>query len=254
MKVLAACHIHSNWSYDGKWTISDLAVEFSSRGYQVLMMTEHDRGFSQSRLDEYHEVCRRASSKDILVVPGIEYSDATNTVHVLTWGNIPFIGENVPTGAMLKAVKHVGGVAVLAHPSRRNAWQCFDPTWSEFLMGIEVWNRKTDGWHPSFKAPKLIESSKAVSFVGMDFHTQKQFFPLAMELEVPDSLTEEAVITSLRLRLCEARAFRLPLDHGILKSMLIALKIAESGRRPLAWMYRSLFAAKMRAKLSQQGF
>src|SRR5258708_1224111 len=99
--IKAACHIHSDWSYDGKWPLAELAKEFARRGYGVLMMTEHDRGFSEKRWSEYREACAQASSTDILVVPGIEYSDGANPVHVLTWGAVPFLGENMPTGEML---------------------------------------------------------------------------------------------------------------------------------------------------------
>src|ERR1700693_5759438 len=110
MEVLATCHVHSAWSYDASWTLEALSAKFSQRGCRILMMTEHDRGFSRSRLDQYREACARASSNKILVVPGIEYSDSTNRVHVLVWGPVPFLGEGLPTGEMLEAVKASNGV------------------------------------------------------------------------------------------------------------------------------------------------
>jgi len=60
-------------------------------------------------------------SAEILVVPGIEYIDAANRVHVLVWGEVPFLGERLSTNKMLEGVKIANGVAVLAHSSRRNA-------------------------------------------------------------------------------------------------------------------------------------
>ena len=90
MEILAVSHVHSEWSYDAKWTLKDLAAKFSERGCCVLMMTEHDRGFSPSRLAEFRKACTDASSDKILVVPGIEYSDAANRAHVLTWGMCRF--------------------------------------------------------------------------------------------------------------------------------------------------------------------
>ena len=121
MKALAACHIHSDWSYDGSWPIEQLAAEFARRGYNVLLMTEHDRGFSQARLEDYRAVCLRASTAEMLVVPGIEYSDASNTIHILTWGDVPFLGEGMPTSTVLEEVNRARGVSVFAHPRRRNA-------------------------------------------------------------------------------------------------------------------------------------
>src|SRR5882762_5550801 len=105
MEAVAACHVHSNWSYDGTWTLEDLSAKFRRRGCRVLMMTEHDRGFSAARLAEYRQACAEVSSEEILVVPGIEYSDAANRVHVLVWGPVPFLGENLPTIEILERVK-----------------------------------------------------------------------------------------------------------------------------------------------------
>src|SRR5260370_5620688 len=127
MEFLAVSHVHSNWSYDGSWSLEDLCAKFGRRGCRVLMMTEHDRGFTASRLDQYREMCARVSSSKILVLPGIEYSDAANRVHILVWGPVPFLGEGLPTSEMLSAVRAAGGLAVLAHPSRRDAWQSSDP-------------------------------------------------------------------------------------------------------------------------------
>ena len=238
--INAACHIHSDWSYDGKWTLAELSAEFGRREYRVVMMTEHDRGFTEARRQEHRAACAAASSADVLMLPGIEYSDAGNVVHVLVWGEVAFIGENVPTAELLKAVRAANGVAVLAHPSRRKAWQVFDPAWAADLLGVEVWNRKTDGWSPSKAALPLLESTRAVPFVGMDFHDRRQFFSLAMRLDLTGGLSEASVLECLRARCCQALAFdrALPEVMGVLPSM--ALKSAELVRRNAAKVYRTL--------------
>ncbi len=238
MEVLAVCHVHSEWSYDGSWSLEELSAKFSQRGCRVLMMTEHDRGFSPARLDEYRNACAQASSDKILVVPGIEYSDADNRVHVLVWGPVPFLGENLPTSEMLDGVKAANGVAVLAHPSRKSAWQCFAPQWADKLLGIEVWNRKYDGWAPSETAPALMPQAEAVPFVGLDFHTQRQSFPLAMALDLEASATEETVLECLRARRCSPRAFGAPLGRDLFIKALPALRMAERGRRTAASIAR----------------
>ena len=234
MEVLAVCHVHSLWSYDGSWSLEDLSAKFSRRGCRVLMMTEHDRGFTPARLEEYRRACAHASSDKILVVPGIEYSDAANRVHVLVWGNVPFLGENLPTGEMLGSVQAADGVAVLAHPSRKRVWECFEPHWADRLLGIEAWNRKYDGWAPSEASASLLDSAGAVPFVGLDFHTERQSFPLTMALEMDAAITEAAVMHCLRSRRCSALAFGSPLGKGLIQSALPALKFAEQGRRKVA--------------------
>ncbi len=238
MEVLAACHVHSKWSYDGSWTLEALSAKFSRRGCRVLMMTEHDRGFTVTRLKEYRAACLQASSDKILVLPGTEYSDAENRVHVLAWGPVPFLGEGLPTSEMLEAVRSAGGLAVLAHPSRKDAWKSFDAYWAERLLGIEVWNRKYDGWAPSKTSPTLLKSSGAIPFVGMDFHTQRQSFPLTMALDLDQNITEETVLECLRARRCYARAFGFPLSEDLVRKLLPGLNVAERGRRAAASIAR----------------
>jgi len=238
MQVLGVCHAHSDWSYDGTWTLEDLSAKFRGQGCRVLMMTEHDRGFSASRLEEYKAACAKVSSAGILVSPGIEYSDADNRVHVLVWGSVPFLGEGLPTSQMLESVRAATGVAVLAHPSRKKVWENFSPYWAERLLGIEVWNRKYDGWAPSESAPVLLERSSAIPFVGLDFHTQRQSFPLSMALDIDGNITEDGVLDCLRSRRCSPCAFGAPIDQNLFRATLPALKIAELSRRTAASIAR----------------
>ena len=244
MLLPAVCHIHSCWSYDGNWPLPTIAAEFGQRGYRIVMTTEHDRGFDESRRLLHREACAQASNDNVLLLSGIEYSDASNIVHVLVWGPVPFLGEGMPTGELLKAVKTSNGVAVLAHPSRRNAWRLYDPRWAKDLNGIELWNRKTDGWAPSRNAPSLLENSGAAAFVGMDFHDRRQLFPLAMKLDIRTALNEQSVLDCLRTRRCYATAFGAPVGGHLLGGASLALKAAEFSRRTAAWIYRSLTAPK----------
>lgn len=238
MKILAACHAHSNWSYDGSWSLSEMAKEFGSRGYQILMMTEHDRGFTADKLVAFRGECRTASTDKILVMPGIEYSDPTNTIHILTWGDVPFLGENLPTIETLRGVKKAHGIAVLAHPSRRNAWKLYRPDWSEYLMGIEIWNRKTDGWRPSPAGSRLIAETRKTAFAGMDFHTQKQLFPLGMSLELAGEVSERSVLAAMKFGSIEPYAFGRPLSIRNAKFYEMAFAPFEFGRRCLRWLHR----------------
>ena len=232
MELLAACHVHSKWSYDGSWTLEALSARFSRRGYRVLMMTEHDRGFSAARLEEYRKACAEASTEKILVVPGIEYSDAGNRVHVLVWGPVPFLGEGLTTSEMLEGVRASNGLAVLAHPSRKDAWKSFEPYWAERLLGIEVWNRKYDGWAPSTTAGGLRNSANhTIPFVGLDFHTIRQAFPLGMALNLAGDVTEDSVLNCLRSGGCYPRALGLSLNKSAIRGFYPALRVAEKCRR-----------------------
>jgi predicted metal-dependent phosphoesterase TrpH len=240
LTVLAACHVHSNLSYDGSYTLEALSDKFSRAGYRVVLMTEHDRGFSAERLCQLRQLCDAASTTDLLMIPGIEYSDASNQVHILVWGEVSFLGENLPTGETLRRVKEAGGVAVLAHPFRRNAWQCFEPSWGEALAGIEVWNRKYDGWAPSRIAQDLQRSVGAIPFVGLDFHTQRQFFPLAMAMDIDSTVTERAVLDCIRARRVTPRAFGLEVEGQLVRHALPILEVAEASRKKAAQASRKM--------------
>lgn len=236
----AACHIHSEWSYDGRWTLPDLAKEFARRGYRILMVTDHDQGFTESRRLLHREACAQASSEEILIVPGIEYSDAENTVHILVWGPVPFLGEGLPTLETLKRAKACGGVSVLAHPSRREAWKLFDSQWIDYLLGIEIWNRKADGWVPSSTAEALIEGTSLIPFACLDFHASNQMFPLSMELDISGMVTEESVLDCLRAGDCHAMLFSEPAVEAMKGWLGFALPPAEKLRRTGASTYRWL--------------
>jgi hypothetical protein len=240
MMVAAACHIHSEWSYDAKWPLRDLAAEFARRGYRVLLVAEHDRNFSELRFQQHRTACADASSGDLLVVPGIEYSDPGNVIHVLTWGIASFLGEGLPTGQLLAEVRANNGVAVLAHPARRKAWLSYDCSWSTYLVGIEIWNRKYDGWAPSSVAATLLRGTDLVPFASLDFHQRNQLFPLSMQLDISGPITEDTVVNCIRARRCRATAFSQPAEKFLTGWQRFSLPPIEKMRRTAASVYRSM--------------
>ena len=238
MRVAAACHLHSAWSYDGHASLPELRQKLSSRGYRVLLMTEHDRGYDQARFDAFRSACVEASTPETILVPGIEYSDADNRIHVLTWGVGRFLGAERPTLEMLTDVRDENGISVLAHPNRREAWRAFDSAWTPLLRGIEVWNRKYDGWAPSSAAPLVDKATSLIPFVGLDYHTDRQLFPLTMELDLEGELSAGAVEESLRRGQIKALAFGREMLGRQWEGMTASLRWAEAGRRAAARSFR----------------
>lgn len=185
--IRTAVHLHTDWSYDGSLTLNQLAEGLARRNYRAALMTEHDRGFDQSRWTDYQAACKEASRTDLLLVPGIEYSDPENRVHVLVWGEqIEFLGEGLETLDLLREVSARNGVAIMAHPWRRGAWERFTPEWAEHLVGVELWNRKSDGFAPSEQGAELLDRYGLWPVASLDLHRPRQFFPLSMQLEVAD--------------------------------------------------------------------
>lgn len=202
MLVNAAVHIHSNWSNDATWLLDKLARFFQLMNYQIVFMSEHDISFNNNRWELYLRACRELCTEKFLLIPGIEYSDLTNRLHILTWGNMPFLGHSKKTENILKLVNSHGGISVFAHPGHRNAQKLFEPDWYEYLIGIEVWNRKADGISPSSDAINLKEKYNLLPFYGLDFHHYNQFFPLAMEIDVSGVFTTDNAINALRNGQC----------------------------------------------------
>jgi hypothetical protein len=232
--VRAVAHVHSEWSFDADWPLPRLAASFRRRGYDVVLMSEHDLGFDQARWTEYADACREASSPDLLLVPGIEYADQDNAVHLPVWGDVPFLGSGHCGLPLLRAAHEAGGFAVFAHPHRREAWRRFDPSWVPYLGAVETWNRKYDGWAPNRSAVHLADDTGVDAFVSLDFHTRRQFFPLSMVLEVEGAVDRagvEAALTAGAFRPTMGRMAAERFSHGVPGA---AAQGCERARRRLA--------------------
>lgn len=229
-KVRAVAHIHSEWSDDASWPLDRLAAAFQRRGRSVLLMCEHSRTFTEAKLAEYVEACAEASTGDVLIVPGLEYNDADNVVHIPVWGDVPFLSQTPDIADVLAHAREADGVAVFAHPWRRAAWRRFDPAWAKDLTAVEIWNRKYDGWAPNREAVAYAKRLGLPPFVALDFHGARQFFPLAMELTLEGAPSRATVENALRAGQFEALAFSrsaLRLASGVGG---VALAAAESAR------------------------
>jgi hypothetical protein len=179
-----AAHVHSEWSDDASWSLSRIVTTFGRLGYSVVLMSEHSRGFSSAKWGEYVDACEVASNGRVTLVPGIEYGDSDDVVHIPVWGRVPFLGEAPHIGTLLAEVTESGGTAVWAHPWRRDAWRRFDPAWSQYLGAVEVWNRKYDGIAPNPNSFDISRSYGTAAFVSLDFHTRRQLFPLSLTLRL----------------------------------------------------------------------
>lgn len=237
--VKAVSHVHSVWSYDGKWELKKIAKLFGYLGYSVILLAEHDRNFTQHRLDAYREACQFASTPFCFLLPGIEYSDPDNRVHILAWGDTPFLGESLETIDVLQAVHEHQGISVMAHPARKEAFRCYREKWSQYLMGIEVWNRKSDGFNFSREGLDVLKiNSNLIPFVSLDFHNKKQLFPLSIRLAINDNLTEANILTALRAHLLTPLFMGIPALSLMNNPLGINLSILEKTRKFIAQRIR----------------
>lgn len=242
-EVRIAAHVHSDWSYDGSWTLAQLAKAFAHRNYQAVLMAEHDRTFDAARWEEYRGACAEASTDVVRIVPGIEYSDADNVVHVPVWGAEAFLGRARPTGDLLADAHACEAMALIAHPSRRDAWRTLRPEWLALASGVEVWNRKYDGWAPSSVGLALAQQRGLIPTVGLDFHTSRQFFPLAMAGEIRSPQDDAVIVDALRTGQLSPTAFNQPQERFARGAALGGARAAEALRRSLAHKMRRIASA-----------
>ena len=235
-----APHVHSEWSYDAEWSLPRLARLFGRFGYGGVLMTEHDRGFDQGRWEAYREACAAASSTSMVVVPGIEYSDSSNLIHVTVWGCEEFLGEGTGTGELLERASAAGASTVFAHPGRGGADRAFDAGWADRLVGVEWWNRKYDGYAPRPDAGRALAAHGPVPFVGIDFHSPRQLVPFAMVLELDGPPSVAGVLAALRSRRCRPEVFGVSALRLMNGRGLRAAGVAEGARKLAASASRRL--------------
>jgi hypothetical protein len=232
-----AFHLHSTWSYDGRYSLRELAERFRSRGYAGMIVSEHDQGFNPARFEAYRQECLGLSERGFVVVPAMEYSDADNRVHVVVVGPDVFLGEARPTLSLLEDARARDAYCILAHPTRRLAWQLVTPRMRSLLSGVEVWNRKTDGIGPSREGLDLQQETSLPPFFAHDFHTARQQFPFSMRLELSEP-TPEAVVAALHAGRHAPCLFRRPTTLAWLHRRQGWLRTVERVRRTLARLTR----------------
>lgn len=208
MSMRVAAHVHSSWSYDARWSLKEIADAFRRRHYDVVLMSEHDRNFNERKWCEYQYACQDASTDGILLIPGVEYEDSDGVVHIPVWGDkIPFLGSGKPTIELLRCARAENAIAVHAHPWRRNIISRYRPEWAPLLSGIEIWNRKYDGITPNKDLKHFGVRERIDPFVSLDFHTRRQFFPLAMSISLKEEPSSASIVTAIRDGHCKPEFF-----------------------------------------------
>jgi predicted metal-dependent phosphoesterase TrpH len=236
--VRVAVHVHSSWSYDAQWSLQEIANSFRRRRYDVVLMSEHDRSFDDQAWAQYQIACQEASSDEILIVPGIEYEDSDGVVHTPVWGDgVPFLGAGRRTIDLLRHAREAGAIAVFAHPWRKNAISRYQPEWASLLSAIEIWNRKYDGIAPDRKLSQFSDREGINPLVSLDFHTSRQFFPLATSVTLAAEPSTASLIEAIRNGNFRPEFLGLPalrFTQGVEGAALRSLEAARRGvRRPV---------------------
>lgn len=130
MELRLDLHIHSERSFDGCMSLSEIVALARERGLNGVAICDHDRVLES--VPEYD---------DLLVIPATEVS--TERGHLLGL----FVTKPIETRQFSEAVTAIhaqGGLAVIAHPFEHSTdANRLDDVMSR-LDGVEMWNSRAD--------------------------------------------------------------------------------------------------------------
>jgi len=198
-RMKALLHVHSDFSYDGKNSLDDLARWGRGRGLDALLLSEHVNDFDDDKMRRLVARCESLAGTGAVLVPGLEFA-VEGGFHILGFALRRFRSTVKPVEAV-RFIRDEGGLAVLAHPARyRGAWP--EPEVMAMLDGIEVWNATYDGrFVPSGRILRAYGEragtmTAARPFGGQDLHAVTQ--NRLVVTEAPGARTVTALLEGLR--------------------------------------------------------
>lgn len=206
MTIDCLLHVHSSFSYDSKTDLADIARTARQHGISCVLMSDHNNRMDSAQVAALVERCKSLSDEKLLIIPGLELAFDSNRVHLLAYGIEQFIDSMGPSCTFRSLVDQVhaaGGLAVLAHPSHRQAADRLTDDDLHRLDGIEVWNVKNGNRYvPMVADLSLVDRVRtaggaAFAFGGLDWHHLNTFTRFTLRVEVA-ALSQHAVLDSLR--------------------------------------------------------
>lgn len=198
-KLKGAAHIHTSVSYDGTMSVEELSSFFKKKKFDFVLITEHSENVSNGVMNKLIAECKRFSSSEFLIIPGLEFC-CRDDLHILGFG----INKTFESDDPLKVIHHIsqqGGVAILAHPTKKN--YALDRVWIEELDGAEIWNLAYDGkFLPQAESirmfKKLTEHNPGLKpFAGMDLHQEKNYYDIALRIK-RKNLNQNQILKDLK--------------------------------------------------------
>ena len=205
MIVDCLAHVHSSFSYDSPTDLADIAAVARRNAIGCVLMSEHNNTLDDASVAAHVERCAAVSTEDCLVVPGLELSLDENRTHLLAYGvrqYIPSLSERT-IGPLIDRVHALGGVAVLAHPSHKRAFDRVAAEDVRRLDGMEIWNVRNGGRYcphaDELDALMSVRRSgvRLAAFAGLDWHYLSHFERLVLRVDVA-ALQAEQILGALK--------------------------------------------------------
>lgn len=194
-------HAHSDYSHDATDDIASWAQTLVREKLNFVFFAEHVEDFTPARFSRYVEECRRRSTTDRLLVPGMEYNcaGAYGRIEVILLGERAFVEANSFEEVWGHKTRN-GLTAILPHPGKFGVLPA--ALVSRFDL-IEVWNLRYDGgYFPPKSNFALFEALKdqgdIFAVCGVDYHVRGDSLDLVIVVETDEPLASESLINSLR--------------------------------------------------------
>lgn len=153
-------HVHSKYSRDSNMSLSEIAYAAQMKGLDAVVITDHDS------LEALRHIRNNNIFHGIRIFVGCEISSMQG--HILAYGITELVA---PTNAedVIDSIHEQGGIAIAAHPYRKNGLGVGDLIFDLPFDGIEVMST-TVNKERSYMAIKTAKLLGLPQLAGSDAH------------------------------------------------------------------------------------
>lgn len=194
-----AVHVHTDLSYDGKHTMSEVTEFLKGKGYDFVIISEHSHSMDADKVEKLVGEAARLSSGTYLVIPGLEFT-CRESIHIIGMG-VTSLCESDEPSTVIDHIHGHDGVAFLAHPWIRD--YPLRSEWVSKLDGSEIWNVSNDGkYAPQPEAVRLFNQlvrwNRSLKPLGsLDLHHRSAFYPVTNAV-LANTLDQQSIIEAFR--------------------------------------------------------
>lgn len=199
--IKGVIHAHSTYSYDGENSITEISQWATNNNLNFVILAEHDNTFDVVTFKKFKTECKKLSTSQFVIIPGIEYSFGENgNIHVTVFGNNTFIKEK-SLDSFLDIVHENNGVAILNHPfSYRD--KIINDILKKFDF-MEIWNIKYDYSYAPYRVLlNLARKYKLKAIISSDIHKfpSNVFGAIQICSSVSQPINENLIMNKLKNR------------------------------------------------------
>jgi hypothetical protein len=167
-------HLHTVWSHDGRDTLETVHAFARERGIAFVGITDHAEDFDRPRFERFAAECRRVSTPEVHLIPGLEYRFAGYSgLHLLALGLRRWMDPPNPAAFAAEAPQ-AAAFTIMAHPLLPR-YRMPDEV-AATIDAIEVWNASYNTrFLPDPRAVRLLAAVRrrrpdVVGVAGLDQH------------------------------------------------------------------------------------